>query len=202
MSKIIDITRPIHSNMAIYPGNPPVSLKQAVKAGEATSALTEISMGSHAGTHIDAPSHITEGASGTMSYALDYMIGSAQVVAINDVSVISATDIPSTQTERLIIKTSNSDGDSNVFDPDFVALDESAAEELVKRNIKVVGIDGPSIKKKSVRDRVHTILLDAGAVIIEGLWLAAVSPGEYELLCLPLPVDLDGAPARVVLRTP
>ena len=47
----------------------------------------------------------------------------------------------------------------------------------------------------------HHILLGAGVVIIEGMDLTDVPPGDYELLCLPLKVkDADGAPARVVLR--
>ena len=64
-----------------------------------------------------------------------------------------------------------------------------------------MGIDAPSIKKKGVKDKTHEILLDAGVIILEGLWMPGVESGMYELLCLPLSVDVDGAPARVILRS-
>ncbi|MBI1833229.1 MAG: cyclase family protein [Candidatus Andersenbacteria bacterium] len=186
--------------MAIYPGNPAVVLEEAATASNTSSALTRITLGSHTGTHIDGLSHITKGAAGTGSYALEPFIGEAQVIAV-DAETITAAILPKTAVERVLIKTKNSAVDINTFDPDFVALDESAAQELVNRGIKLIGIDGPSIKKKGVRDRTHAILLDAGIVIIESLWLNTVEIGSYELICLPLAVDLDGAPARVVLRS-
>lgn len=202
MSTIIDITRPIHAGMALYPGNPGVVFEQVAKAAADSSALTKISLGSHTGTHIDAPSHIKAGADGTAAYDLEPMIGPAEVIELKlkDQKIILAEDLPEITAERVVIKTRNSDGDPNVFDPDFVALDESAAQRLVDSGVQLIGIDGPSIKKKGVRDRVHAILLDANVIVLEGLWLANVSPDTYELLCLPLAVDLDGAPARVVLR--
>jgi arylformamidase len=50
---------------------------------------------------------------------------------------------------------------------------------------------------------VHRLLLTAGVVIVEGLDLAAVEPGEYQLVCLPLRITGgDGAPARAVLIGP
>lgn len=200
---IKDISRPIHPDMAIYPGNPAVEILQIQQATDNTSALTRITIGSHTGTHIDAPSHIDPLGKGVDSLTLESMIGKAQVADLSLLSsVISAADMPGTSCERLLFKTKNSQEDRNRFDSEFVALDESAAEECVKRGIKLVGIDALSIKKKGIKDRVHAILLDAGIVILEGLWLADVSEGIYELLCLPLPLQsIDGAPVRAVLRT-
>ena len=82
--KFIDISRPVHKGMAIYPGNPEVGLEQVVKAGAETSALTKITLGSHTGTHIDAPSHIVEGGRGAGVYNLEKMVGKEEVVDIND----------------------------------------------------------------------------------------------------------------------
>ncbi len=189
--------------MAIYPGNPEVKFEQVAPASSSSSALTKITLGSHTGTHIDAPSHIELGGAGAGRYTLEGMNGPAEVIQILTAQrVIGAADLPSTKQPRVLIKTTNSDGNVDVFDPDFVALAEDAAEELVKRNISLVGIDAPSIKKKGVKDKVHEIFLNAGIVILEGLWLVDVHAGQYELLCLPLPVDLDGAPVRSVLFLP
>lgn len=199
---LIDITRPIEEAMAIYPGNPAVVFKQVAEADESVgvSGLTEIRLGSHTGTHMDAPLHIRSGEPGIGVYELEQLCGPAEVVEVGVENVIGAADLPATTLERVLFKTSNSAGDMRVFDEDFVALDESAASELVARGVRLVGIDGLSIKKKGVKDKVHAILLDAGVVIVEGLWLAETTAGSYELWCLPLKVDLDGAPVRAVLK--
>lgn len=186
--------------MAVYPGNPGVRFKPMARPVPGVSRVTQISLGSHTGTHIDAPSHIADSGAGASNYPLELMNGRCDVVEINVASVIEAGDLPLTWQPRVLIKTKNSAGALNEFNPNFVALNESAAHELVKRNVLLVGIDGPSIKKKGVKDLVHKILLDAGIIILEGLWLNNVEVGEYELFCLPLSVDLDGAPVRAALR--
>ena len=68
--------------------------------------------------------------------------------------------------------------------------------------IKVVGVDYLSVDQYQDMARpAHHILLGAGVVIIEGLDLTGVPPGDYELFCLPLKIkDGNGAPARVFLR--
>lgn len=200
-SMIIDISRPIHDKMAIYPNNPDVIVRRIREAAPGVTALSEISFGSHTGTHIDTPAHVYPGGAGAESYSLGQCVGEAQVVEIsNQVESISAKDIPSTTASRVILKTKNSQGDINVFDSDFVALSEDGAREIIRRGITCIGIDGFSIKKRGVSDTVHEMLLDAGIMIIEGLWLPSVAPGMYKLICLPLPLfHADGVPARAVL---
>ena len=203
---IFDITRPIHPGMALYPGNPEVIFERVQEASATANALTKITLGSHTGTHIDAPSHIATGAPGASSYTFEQLIGEAQVIELGITNqelrggIITAADLPETSSKRILVKTKNSTGDPNVFDPNFVALDESAAQEFVERGVKLIGIDGPSIKKKGIPDRTHAILLDANVVVLEGLWLADATADSYELLCLPLAVDLDGSPVRAVLQ--
>lgn len=187
--------------MAIYPGNPDVAFEQVQTASPTSSALTKITLGSHTGTHIDAPSHIDPSGSSTAQYQLDQLCGPCEVIDATSVDrVILAADLPATTTPRVLIKTKNSALPIDEFDPDFIALSDTAAQELIQRDVKLVGIDGWSIKKKGVRDNVHKLLLDAGIIIVEGMYLHGVNAGKYELLCLPLAVDLDGAPARVVLK--
>ena len=210
---LIDITRPVTEDMAIYPGNPAVDLRevQAVDAASGQSALTEIGLGSHTGTHIDAPSHVVAGTGGTGQYDLSQLCGPAVVVDLTEResesvkanAVITADDLLAgdvlASAQRVLCKTRNSALPLTEFADDFVALDESAAEALVAAGVRLVGIDGPSIKKRGVKDKVHQILLQAGMVVLEGLWMPEVAAGSYELWCLPLAVDLDGAPVRAVL---
>lgn len=200
MTQLIDISRPLSPGMVIYPGNPEVEMVRQREAGGGKSALTRITLGSHTGTHIDGLSHIQAGAAGTAAYGLEQLVGEAEVIEVSVADVITAADLPVMTGGRILVKTRNSQASADIFDPTFVALDDSAAVELTRRGVRLVGIDGPSIKKRGVQDRVHEILLEAGVVVLEGLRLANVPAGRYELLCLPLPVDLDGAPVRAVLR--
>ncbi|OGY30937.1 MAG: hypothetical protein A2805_04060 [Candidatus Andersenbacteria bacterium RIFCSPHIGHO2_01_FULL_46_36] len=199
---LIDISRPIHAGMAIYPNNPGVSIRNIQKATDGASALSEITIGSHTGTHIDALSHIDPMGSGVDTYSLDQLVGACDVIEIaHDVSVIHEVDLSQTTTPRVLIKTRNSSMNPDEFDADFVALAEDAAQELMRRGVRLVGIDALSIKKKGVKDRVHEIFLRAGVCILEGLYLADAPAGCHELFCLPLPlVGIDGVPARAILR--
>jgi arylformamidase len=200
---LIDISRPIRNNMVIYPNNPGVNIRQVQEASSAQNALSEISIGSHTGTHIDTKAHIHANGEGMESFDLDVFVGSVQVVEIApDVKTITKAHIPHMDFDRIIFKTENSSKNSDEFSDDFVALDDSAAEELVARGVLLVGLDALSIKKRGVKDRVHQLLLDSNIVIVEGLWLAGVNPGRYELMCLPLNIPhIDGVPARAVLSS-
>jgi arylformamidase len=106
--------------------------------------------------------------------------------------------------ERLLFKTRDSRfwRESNEFRRDFVYLETKGAELLVELGVKLVGIDYLSVEKFNFDEpTTHRTLLGAGIVIVEGLDLTDVSPGDYELICLPLKIkDGDGGPARVVLR--
>jgi len=200
-SMLFDISRPIHNKMVIYPNNPAVRIRRVQEAGENKNALSEILMGTHTGTHIDTKQHIYTGADGSEAYPLETLIGIAEVVEVSpDVHVITSEHIPNRPFERILFKTANSDQNIDEFSDDFVALNESAAQELVSRKVRLVGLDALSIKKRGVKDRVHEILLDANIVIVEGLWLKDVMSGSYMLYCLPLPLfHTDGVPVRAVL---
>jgi arylformamidase len=115
---------------------------------------------------------------------------------------LAAARIP-LRTKRLLIKTSNSKfwarGETE-FHTDYVGLGPDAAEWLVQRKIELVGVDYLSVAPWKESRPTHQILLSAGVVVVEGLDLSGVTPGSYELICLPLKlVGSDGAPARAVL---
>jgi arylformamidase len=86
------------------------------------------------------------------------------------------------------------------FQTEFVGLSADAAQFIVDKGIRLVGIDYLSIAPYKQGAPTHRILLEAGVVILEGLNLSAVSPGRYTLYCLPLKLaGSDGAPARAIL---
>jgi arylformamidase len=203
-----DITLTITPQTIVWPGDSPVVIKHTSSIASGDSAnVSEITMSCHAGTHVDAPDHFLNNGITVNDLSLDLLVGRAYVLHLPDVSMITASvlmqaDIPP-RTRRLLFKTRNSDYWANgnkEFQSDFVALSVDAAELLVDRNVKLVGIDYLSIAPYKMGTPVHTILLNAGVVVIEGLDLSQVSQGRYNLHCLPLKLGgADGAPTRAIL---
>jgi len=109
----------------------------------------------------------------------------------------------SSNVSRVLIKTCNSRlWSSPEFHTDYVGLTESGARHMVEHGVKVVGVDYLSVEQfRTLGAPAHPVLLGAATIVIEGLNLLDVSPGLYDMYCLPLRiVGADGAPARVVLR--
>lgn len=161
--------------------------------------ITRVLMETHSGTHFDAPFHMIDGAQKVPDVPIDNFIGPCTVIECSSPE-IGPDDIPSEHRERVLFKTSNSSKYDH-FDDDFVYMNLDAASLLADRGVKLVGIDYLSIEKYGVGDHVvHKKLLSKGIVILEGLDLGGVVPGDYELISLPLRMTMDGAPCRAVLR--
>ncbi len=204
----IDISVPLRNAMVHWPGDPPVRIKRVKDIARGDSAnLSTISMGAHSGTHMDAPLHFMRQAKGIGEMPLDTTIGRARVVEIEDTESIKPGELLRHRIrrgERVLFKTRNSSRlwQTNEFVPDFVFISDEAALFLAERGVRLVGIDYLSVGGfKQGGSYVHKTLLSNGVWIIEGLDLSSVSPGRYDLICLPLKLDQgDGAPARAILR--
>lgn len=208
MPRIYDISLTIAPGTIIYPGNPGIAItaQQAIARGDGAN-VSAISLGSHTGTHVDAPKHFDDTASGVDEIMIERLIGLASVIEFDDsVRSIGRAELERVRlrdAKRVLFKTRNSGLlHEREFTSDYTFLAPDGAELLVEWGVDLVGIDYLSIEQfKSGHHRTHRILLGRGVVILEGLDLSAVAPGEYELLCLPLRLAaLDGAPARAVLR--
>ncbi|MGE0448900.1 MAG: cyclase family protein [Vicinamibacterales bacterium] len=205
--KLIDITVPLDSRLATYPGNPPFSLHPVKRIAEGGSSnVSSIRMSVHAGTHVDAPRHFFDDGGGAESLPLELLCGRTRVVELTTRRAITAEDLAGLDLRediRLLLKTHNSRlWAFPDFQADFIGVTENGARYLVDRGVKVLGVDYLSIEDyKTPGAPAHRVLLRAGTVIIEGLNLRDVEPGSYEMFCLPLPVvGGDAAPARVILR--
>ena len=205
--KIFDVTVPISTDMVVYPGDPPVKLDRRKVIGEKDSQanVTRYSFGSHTGTHVDPPFHFIEDGITVDQLPLELLMGRVRVVEINSAIIDEAAlgEFDFTADVRLFFKTRNSYlWNNSKFAKQFVYITPQAARQLVDNGIKLVGIDYLSVEKFGFeKPETHLTLLGAGVVIIEGLDLREVEPGDYEMICLPLKIkNGDGAPARVVLR--
>jgi len=204
---LIDISLPIHSRMVLYEGDPGVDVTPRLEIAKGDTAnVSLLSMGSHTGTHVDAPAHFIEGGDTVEGLPVDSLIGPALVAEVRSERLIGRRDLESLPLDgqsRLLLKTRNSAlWARGAFTREFVALDLEGARYLTERGLRLIGIDYLSIEAfHSPGHPVHRHLLGAGVVILEGLDLSRVAPGVYELVCLPLPVrGIDGAPCRAVHR--
>jgi arylformamidase len=201
----IDVTVPIHAGMVVYDGDPPVDVTAALALDRGDPAnVSRLVLGSHTGTHVDAPAHFVRGGAGVDRLPLDALLGPARVLACPPGPIAAATVAGHARRgARLVLRTGNSAlWRRGAFAPDYQALTLDAARALVEAGVGLVAIDYLSIEAFDAPGHpVHRCLLEAGVVVLEGLDLSGVEAGRYELCCLPLRIrDGDGAPARALLR--
>ncbi|WP_319378966.1 cyclase family protein [uncultured Methanocorpusculum sp.] len=170
--KIHDVSVGLRPGMYVYPGDPEFSLAR-LKTGDAF--ISSLSLGTHTGTHIDAPAHYFENGIPVDKLELENLITFAEVV-------ISPL-MPTKNCKAVLFKNA-------------VPLSVETAKKLLLAGIKTIGCDTPSIGD----DDVHRFLLKNGIIIIELLDLADIQDGVYQMIAMPLKIiGADASPARVVL---
>ncbi len=207
MSRWLDISSPLHAGMPHWPGTAPlqVQAEKTLAAGDRCNS-SRVAMDLHMGTHIDAPSHFLPGGTTVDNLDLDLLAGPAWVADMATVPAVSAATLAATAipagTRRLLLKTANSQRALDApFSSDYVGLTVSGAQWVVEHGITLVGIDYLSVAAYDEADEVHRVLLARGVVLLEGLTLAAVDQGPYELFCFPIRFSgLEAAPVRALLR--
>jgi len=198
--------------MPVWPGDPSIAVRQvtAIDDGEQAN-VSSLAMSVHSGTHVDAPHHFLNDGRTVEQLPLEILIGPCCVVRLPDevtridAQVLQGLTLPE-NTTRLLFRTSNSrlwKKQEKEFNPEFVAINAEGASWLVRQGIRLVGVDYLSVAPFEDSTPTHRILLEAGVVLLEGLDLSAVPPGDYDLYCLPLKLGgADGAPARAILIQP
>ena len=208
--KIYDVTVPISEKTPVYEGDPNVDIKLKLSIENGDNAnVSQICMGVHTATHVDAPNHFIEGTKKIIDLDLNTLIGKCRVVELgDDVLAIEPKHVEDLNgVERVLFKTRNSefwaDFDQG-FRKDFTYIETDTAKVLVEKGVKLVGIDYLSVEKFDAESpETHITLLKSEVIILEGLDLRGVPAGDYELICLPLKIAGgagDGSPSRTVLR--
>lgn len=203
----IDISVGIRPGMVHYPGDPGVALRhdKHLDRGD-VATVSQLDLGVHTGTHVDAPVHFLRGAAGIDELVLDDMIGPARVIDIPDREIITAKDLAPAEIargERVLLRTRNSSRvwSTDTFVEDYAHIDLTAARLFADLPVRMIGIDYLSIGRGDDGPEVHRILLSVGVVLIEGLDLSRVAAGRYDVVCMPIKIlGGDGAPARVAVR--
>ncbi len=205
--RFYDVSFPLHPGMPAIPGDPPIAERplRSLARGDPYS-LTQLTLSTHAGTHLDPPAHFVPGGMPVDEIPVDTLVGPCEVIEVppGRRAVLASDMRGPTGGARLLFRTANSArwAVSEAFFPEYVGLTGEAARALARDPPKLIGIDSLSIENDPTgRFPVHRALASAGVVVLEGLRLGEVPAGHYELICLPLRVrGGDGAPARVLLR--
>ncbi len=209
MSKIYDITLTITPDIPVWPGDLKVELARVKKIEEgAHDNLSQMRLGVHTGTHVDAPYHFIADGIKIDQLDLNRLIGPVQVVRIPDeVDLITANVLEKVMIDRtiprILFKTRNSQfwlKQERKFEKDFVGISEDAARFLVNAKMIFVGLDYLSVAPFKNSVPTHVALLGAGLALLEGADLSHVDPGKYQMYCLPMKLGAtEGAPARAIL---
>lgn len=204
----IDISVPLTSGMAHWPGEPAPNFEliSSIQNGDAAN-VTFCRMVAHTGTHMDAPRHFLADGRTVDTFPFEVGIGKARVIEVPNADVVTDKELEGKGIqagERVLIKTRNSklNWTTMDFQENYVGLDSSAARFLVKTGVVLVGVDYLSVGTfHGDNPETHKTLLGAGLWIVEGLALASIRPGIYDLICLPLRIEgCDGSPLRAILR--
>jgi arylformamidase len=219
-----DITLPLNQEIPIPPPIPPqpgvpAQQNQApppkvyrffdVEKGDIVT-MSRIEMSTHDGTHIDSPLHFIPGGTTIDAMPFETTLGPCRVIKIKDDKEVTVKELESYNIqagERILFKTKNS-SPAGVYSTrqwmgQLVAVSLGAAEYLVQKKIRLVGIDYISIAHAEPREnimKVHKTFLSNDIFILEAINLAGVPAGDYELICLPLRIEKgDAGPCRVIL---
>jgi len=199
--KIYDISVLLDEDIAVYPGDPGIEIQQVEIFADNGWNITKFSMGSHTGSHIDTPLHISDTGAGIDSIPLQQCLGRGKVLDFTHIEngkCISQADLEERDIQKddiILIKTHNSSTNNREFRSDSVYPGVDAAQYLVKKSIKAIAIDHFTIGPNEI----HTTFLQNNILVYESLNLGDVEDGEYFFIGFPLKIKTEGSPVRAVL---
>ncbi|KTD35040.1 metal-dependent hydrolase [Legionella nautarum] len=207
--QIYDLTAPITSKTVVYPGDPCFSTEDVLSLESGSQFhLCHMHLGNHTGTHIDYPAHVIQGGKTSTDFPLQALIGSGLIIEVPDKEMsITKTFIKSqdsiSQNDFVLFKTANSKISKQAkFTEKYVYIEPDAAEVLIEKGVKIVGIDYISVDSYEAENLpVHHSLLSRDILIVEGLELKGAPLGRCEIYIMPNNIpDMDGLPVRVIAK--
>lgn len=202
--EFIDISLRIDSETVTYPGNPEPEIERYRSIPEDSTTESEIRIGSHTGTHVDAPEHVTEDGESAESLEIEEFYGKAQVLDLTGCGEkVDRSDLENKTIEKdiVLLKTENSEKGYEEFRRDFTYITLEAVRYMIRQEVSTVAIDYLSLTKfnGSERDQKGHRVANREMNVIEGVNLEGVEPGIYTFIGMPLKIKADGAPLRAVL---
>jgi arylformamidase len=206
--KIFDISRPLFNGLAPWPGDTAFHFELKWKMAEgATVNVGAVTMGVHNGSHADAPFHFQQGADTIERMPLETYFGEAVVIDLTNQfedgtrREITIADLSGADSAPRVLLKTGVWKDPEIFPEWIPVIARDVAKWLGERNVKLLGLDIPSVDTIEAKVLVnHHALAGANIAIVESLDLSAVEAGTYHFSALPLRIDGgDAAPVRAIL---
>lgn len=207
MTTLYDITPPISPRLAVWPGDtaPTRQVLCDLARGD-TVTLSTLHATVHLGAHADGPNHYAKTGRDIAGQPLEHYLGPCHVLEAGvargaRIQPKNVGGMSGVRHPRVLLKTGTFPNPNN-WNTDFAGLSVELVDALAGKGVRTVGIDTPSVDLQDSKDLpAHHAIARHDMAILEGLALASVPPGEYELIALPLPlVGFDASPVRAVLR--
>jgi arylformamidase len=204
--KVIDITTGISEETLVYDGDPVPVFEKVSSIENDGFMVTQIRIGTHTGTHVDAPAHLFRDGIPVGQLDPGSLIGKAVLLDL------SSGSGPITDSELGKVYTSCKSCNSNFdWEPDVLLiktrnhsntgrmLAATAGKWIFDVGFRVVGVDTLSVDEDASLPN-HHLFLKNNINIVEYLNLKQVDQGVFFFICLPLKLEgCDGAPARAIL---
>lgn len=200
--RFVDLSHPVTEQTPVYPGDPRVQIEEAGVIDQDGFYDHKLTFGTHVGTHMDAPAHMLADGKGLKDFAVDRFVRRAVCIDARngfDAAAIEAADIQPGM--AVVFYTGASDYfTEEKYWHEYAVLDQVTIDALVAKQVSLVGVDTGSVDIAEDFP-VHKALLGAEILIIENLTsLSEIVGWSFELIALPLKLEKDGAPARVIAR--
>jgi arylformamidase len=203
VSRLIDISPPVSSELEGWPGDTRYQVvPRWTQANGDSVTVARLTLSGHLGAHADAPLHFDPAGSDAAALPLEAFIGPARVIQCPGIDSIGPPEaLWATGAERALFRVV-AEGEASGFPARFAPLTPEGARTLVRLGVRLFGTDAPSVDPVDSRTLdAHRLLAAGGIAILEGLALAGVEAGEYELIAPPLRWrGADASPVRAVLR--
>lgn len=196
--KYIDLTVPLSENTPVYPGDPATVIKPAGVLADDGYCDHYISLGTHVGTHIDAPMHMIQNGKSLDSISIEQFIGPGKYIDARNGNFSAVKDTDIEAGDIVLLHTNMASQYHNpIYFEDYPAIPDEIADYLISKKVKMVGVDMCSPDHEPFP--IHKKLLGNNILIIENLTnLDKLAGKQFTVYALPIKLDIDGAPARVI----
>ena len=200
--KIIDLSQTIVNNMQVYPGDQPPVLEQTHSMDDIGYTNHRLTIGMHTGTHIDGSWHMVGSRRVISDVPLESFIGNACVIDARNVDMFTDVSLVREKARNCsVVLFYTGYGEffgTKKYLSGYPLMDIAVAEAIVELGVKMVAFD--SFSPDIAPYNIHKILLSKGVLIAENLTNLNLLINEptFEVIALPLKIEADSAPARIV----
>ena len=197
--KVLDLTMPIDERTPTFPGDTKQEIRQAATIKDNGWNEKRLTFNSHFSTHIDAPFHMLEGGKKLTDYPIEHFIGDAIVVDARGTPKKEPNLADVKRNDIVLLETGHT---KKAYSPEFYidnpTITEGTAQELIDKQVKIVGIDSYTTDNEPFI--IHKMLFKHDILLVENLVnLDKLTNKRFKCYIMPLNIkDGDGAPCRVI----